>query len=169
MESHADWNETARPGETETERLDRNWADLLQELRVAQTGVQLLTGLLLTVPFQSRFVELVAHQRVLYLVTVSLSVLATGLLIAPVLLHRMLFRRHARRELVAAAQRFAVVGLVVLGLAVLGVLGLIFDVVLGGWAGYAAAGVGLVVLVVMWVLVPWGIRRRVSLEAASSG
>ncbi|GAA1829028.1 DUF6328 family protein [Pseudonocardia ailaonensis] len=162
MEPDADWNSEARPGETETERLDRNWADLLQELRVAQTGVQLLTGLLLTVPFQSRFTDLVAHQRTLYLVTACLSVLATGLLIAPVLLHRMLFRLHARRELVVAAQRFAVAGLGSLALAVLGVLGLIFDVVLGGWAGYAAAGAGLLVLVVLWLLVPLGIRRGLS-------
>ncbi|SDG86955.1 DUF6328 family protein [Pseudonocardia oroxyli] len=162
MPDDSSWNAAARPGETATERLDRNWADLLQELRVSQTGVQLLTGLLLTVPFQSRFTDLVAHQRVLYLVTTCLAVLATGLLIAPVLLHRVLFRRHARRELVAAAERFAIAGLAVLGASVLGVLGLIFDVVLGGAAGYLAAAAGLVVLVLLWVVVPLTIRRRLS-------
>src|SRR3954471_22258087 len=101
----AEWNYAARRG-TPTARLDRNWADLLQELRVAQTGVQLLTGLLLTVPFQSRFAEITAQQRVVYLVTVGLSVTATGLLIAPVILHRVLFRQHGRRQLISAAQRF---------------------------------------------------------------
>ncbi|MBN9099367.1 MAG: hypothetical protein J0I49_14825 [Pseudonocardia sp.] len=61
-----DWNAAARR-ETPTARLDRNWTDLLQELRVAQTGVQLLTGLLLTVPFQARFTDLAPHHRVIYL------------------------------------------------------------------------------------------------------
>src|SRR5215211_1222192 len=101
--------------ETRTEQLDRNWQDLLQELRVAQTGVQLLTGLLLTVPFQSRFLELAAHHRVIYLVTVALSMIATGLLIGPVVLHRVLFRLHARDELVATAQHLALAGFVALG------------------------------------------------------
>jgi hypothetical protein len=66
--------------------------------------VQLLTGLLLTVPFQDRFTALLAHQRVIYLVTVSLSVLATGLLLSPAVLHRVLFRQHARQILLSAGQ-----------------------------------------------------------------
>src|ERR1700712_4312613 len=94
------WDRDAR-SETETERLDRNWSDLLQELRVVQTGVQLLTGLLLTVPFQARFSDLTGYQRVVYQATVSTSVIATALLITPVALHRLLFRQHARRSLVA--------------------------------------------------------------------
>ncbi|WP_181784059.1 DUF6328 family protein [Pseudonocardia pini] len=154
----ADWNREAR-NETATQRLDRNWADLLQELRVAQTGVQLLTGLLLTVPFQSRFADIVTHQRVVYLVTTGLSVLATGLLISPVILHRVLFRMHARRELVAAGQRFAISGLATLGLAVVGVVELIFDVVLGPLAGILAAAAALVVLIGLWAVLPFAIRR----------
>jgi hypothetical protein len=156
-----EWNREAR-NETETERLDRNWADLLQELRVAQTGVQLLTGLLLTVPFQSRFAEILPHQRVVYLITTALSVLATGLLIAPVILHRVLFRRHARLELVSAAQRFAILGLGTLGLAVIGVVDLIFDVVLGPTAGIVAAAVVLLLLTVLWVVLPFVIRGRLA-------
>ena len=81
------WNEQARD-ETPMQRLDRNWADLLQELRVVQTGVQLLTGFLLTLPFQARFEQLSAYERAVYLITVALSVAATGFLIAPVSLHR---------------------------------------------------------------------------------
>ncbi|MCE0763846.1 DUF6328 family protein [Pseudonocardia kujensis] len=157
----AEWDLRERR-ETPTERLDRNWADLLQELRVSQTGVQLLTGLLLTVPFQSRFPEITPQQRVVYLVTTSLSVIATGLLIAPVILHRVLFRLHARRPLVRASQRFAIAGLATLGLAVVGVVELIFAVVLGGVPGVIAACVALVLLGVLWVLVPAVVRRRLN-------
>ena len=89
------------------QRLDRNWADLLQELRVVQTGVQLLTGFLLTLPFQARFEQLSGYERTIYLVTVTLSVAATGFLIAPVSLHRILFRRHAR-ELMGIVWRSSV-------------------------------------------------------------
>src|SRR6201996_4292485 len=94
------WDRDTR-GETETERLDRNWNDLLQELRVVQTGVQLLTGFLLTLPFQARFTQLGEFQQNVYLVTVGLAVSATGVLVAPVAIHRMLFRRHARLALVS--------------------------------------------------------------------
>src|SRR5882757_630628 len=87
------WDQSAR-SETETERLDRNWSSLLQELRVAQTGVQLLTGFLLTLPFQQRFDVLDHTMRIVYLVTVGFSVTATILLIAPVGMHRLLFRQH---------------------------------------------------------------------------
>lgn len=141
-------------------RLDRNWDDLLQELRVAQTGVQLLTGLLLTVPFQARFDALVPHQRVIFLVAISLSAASTALLIAPVVMHRVLFRQNARRPLVSAGQRFAIAGLSVLGLAVVAVLDLIFDVVLGPVAGIVAAMVGLAVFLTLWVVVPLAARKR---------
>lgn len=156
----AAWNTAAR-SETPTDRLDRNWADLLQELRVAQTGVQLLTGLLLTVPFQARFAELGSQQRVLYLITACLSVLATGLLIAPVVLHRVLFRQHARAVLVSVAQRCALAGFATLALAVVGVCAIVFDVVVGTSAAYVAGGVAFVVLAVLWVIGPLALRRRV--------
>jgi len=155
----ADWNRRAR-NETPTARLDRNWEDLLQELRVAQTGVQLLTGLLLTVPFQARFGDLLPHQIVVYLVTVGLAVLATGLLISPVVLHRVLFRQHARRTLVSAGQRFALAGFFVLGLAVVGVCTLIVDVVLGITAGITAAVVTFVVFTLLWGVLPMFLRTR---------
>ena len=155
----AEWNLTAR-NETPTTRLDRNWGDLLQELRVAQTGVQLLTGLLLTVPFQARFGELRPHQIVVYLVTVGLAVLSSGLLISPVVLHRVLFRQHARRTLVSAGQRFALAGFASLGLAVVGVCTLIFDVVLGVTAGVTAAVVTFVVFALLWGVGPMLLRVR---------
>jgi hypothetical protein len=159
----ADWNAEARH-ETTTARLDRNWDDLLQELRVAQTGVQLLTGLLLTVPFQARFDQLERQEIVIYLVTVALAVLATGLLISPVVLHRVLFRQHARSTLVSAGQRFALAGFVTLGLAVVGVCVLIFDVVLGRTAGLVAGVVAFLVFALLWGIWPMVLRRRAAEE-----
>jgi hypothetical protein len=153
------WNELAR-NETPTERLDRNWADLLQELRVIQTGVQLLTGFLLTIPFQSRFTDLTSFAQVVYLSTLSASVIATGLLIAPVSLHRFLFRRHARRVTVDTAHRLAQIGLAFLGIAIVGVVLLIFDVVAGLTAGIIGAAATLVLLAALWVALPVAIRVR---------
>src|SRR5262249_39836401 len=98
------WDASAR-SETETQRLDRNWLSLLQELRVVQTGVQLLTGFLLTLPFQQRFDTLNTTMRVVYLITVGCSVAATVLLESPVAMHRLLFRRHRIEYVVATAHR----------------------------------------------------------------
>src|SRR3954453_19461469 len=97
--------------ETPTERLDRNWTDLLQELRVVQTGVQLLTGFLLTLPFQARFATLTQAQKNIYLATVTAAVISTCFLIAPVSLHRLLFRRHARAATVNVSHRLAILGM----------------------------------------------------------
>lgn len=155
----ADWNKDYR-GETLAQRLDRNWDDLLQELRVAQTGVQLLTGLLLTVPFQQRFYDLVPHQRAVYIVTFCLSVLATGLLASPVVLHRVLFRQHARRMLVSAGQRFTLAGFTTLGLAIVGVVTLIFDVVFGLGAAITAGVIAFVGLSLLWAIGPLAMRQR---------
>ena len=151
------WNEQARD-ETPMQRLDRNWADLLQELRVVQTGVQLLTGFLLTLPFQARFEQLSAYERTIYLTTVALSVAATGFLIAPVSLHRILFRRHARQLMVTVSHRLAMIGLVLLGAAIVGVVLLIFDVVAGTAAGVVASAAALVLLVALWAGLPWIVR-----------
>jgi hypothetical protein len=153
------WNERARD-ETPMQRLDRNWADLLQELRVVQTGVQLLTGFLLTLPFQARFEQLTGYERTIYLITVALSVAATGFLIAPVSLHRILFRRHARELMVAVSHRLAIVGLALLGGAIIGVVLLIFDVVAGPAAGIIAAAAALVLLVTLWAGLPWIVRSN---------
>ncbi|OBG86679.1 hypothetical protein A5699_21030 [Mycobacterium sp. E802] len=152
------WDRTARH-ETEAERLDRNWTSLLQELRVVQTGVQLLTGFLLTLPFQEHFPMLDRPMRVVYLVTVACSVAATGLLIAPVGMHRLLFRRHRVNLLVAAAHRCAFAGLLLLGLAMAGVAELIFDTVAGREAGIIAGTLALLLFVSMWLVVPLTMRR----------
>ncbi|MFZ2176577.1 MAG: DUF6328 family protein, partial [Rhodococcus sp. (in: high G+C Gram-positive bacteria)] len=104
-----EWNYRARH-ETETQRLDRNWSGLLQELRVVQTGVQLLTGFLLTLPFQQRFADLTDFEVPVYLVTVALSVTSTMLLVAPAGFHRVLFRQHALPVLVSTSHKLAVGG-----------------------------------------------------------
>jgi hypothetical protein len=152
------WNKEAR-AETAMQRLDRNWADLLQELRVLQTGVQLLTGFLLLLPFQSRFDQLTPFQRADYLVTVSLSVAAMGCLIAPVSMHRLLFRRHARAVLVLKSHRLVIVGLALLGCAVVGAVLIIFNMVVGTAFGMVAAGAAAVLLGWLWMAMPRGNRR----------
>ncbi|MEZ0355582.1 DUF6328 family protein [Mycobacterium sp. SA01] len=152
------WDATAR-SETEAERLDRNWSNLLQELRVTQTGVQLLTGFLLTLPFQNRFATVGTELRIVYLATVICSLAATVLLVAPVGMHRMVFRRHRLRPLVAIAHRFAFCGLLLLGAALTGVAIVVFGTVLGVGAGVLAGIVTAVVMLAAWVVFPLWMRR----------
>jgi hypothetical protein len=140
--------------------MDRNWNELLQELRVAQTGVQILTGFLLTVPFQQRFLDLDQYQKTCYLVLVVLAVAATGFIVAPVSLHRILFRRHLKRELVESADTLAQTGLALLALVLAGSALLLFDVVVGRSAGWVAGACVLVGLAVVWVAVPLRLSHR---------
>ncbi|MEC3957487.1 DUF6328 family protein [Nocardia sp. CDC153] len=144
--------------ETNTERLDRNWNSLMQELRVVQTGVQLLTGFLLTLPFQNRFTVLPPPMKWLYLGIVAASIGATVCLIAPVAAHRMLFRRHRIDQVVTAAHRYALAGLGLLGLALTGVAILIFDTVAGVVAAIVVGGVVACLFVWVWLVHPW--RQR---------
>ena len=153
------WNANAR-SETATQRLDRNWDSLLQELRVVQTGVQLLTGFLLTLPFQQRFDVLDGELRVLYLVTVASAVASTVLLVTPVGMHRVLFRQRRLRALVAVAHRLAYVGLLLLGVAMAGMTVIIFAVVADRTAGLVAGVVTLVVIVACWVALPFTVRAK---------
>ncbi|WP_051016218.1 DUF6328 family protein [Cellulomonas massiliensis] len=140
--------------ETVEERMDRNWNELLQELRVTQTGATLLTGFLMTIPFQQRFEDLDDYQRTLYLVLVVLTVLATALILAPVSLHRELFRRRMKPQLVSAGNLFARLGLVVLALALVGVASLLFDVVVSRQAGQVVGATSAAVLVLVWWVLP---------------
>lgn len=146
--------------ETYTERMDRNWNELLQELRVTQTGAQLLTGFLLTIPFQQRFATLDHYQTRLYLVLVVLAVLAVALIVTPVSLHRTLFRRRLKSELVSAGSWLARAGLVVLALALAGVATLLFDVVVSRVAGWTAGGLALAVMIGLWWVLPHALARR---------
>ena len=157
-ESQKRWD--ADRDETEAERLDRNWSSLLQELRVAQTGVQLLTGFLLTLPFQQRFTQLDSTMRTVYLITVACSIGSTVLLVAPVGMHRVLFRRHRLDAIVSASHGYAVAGLLLLGVALSGVAVVIFDTVLGRTGGWIAGGCTLIALTTFWFLMPFPLRRR---------
>jgi Family of unknown function (DUF6328) len=157
-ERDQNWDDAAR-AETETERLDRNWSSLLQELRVVQTGVQLLTGFLLTLPFQQRFDRLDELMRGVYAATVVCSVAATLALVAPVAMHRVLFRQHRLQTLVSAAHRLAYAGLVLLGLALVGVTLVIFDVIYGRSAAAVAGAVALGAFALLWVTLPLLMRR----------
>lgn len=136
------------------ERLTRNWDELLQEIRVSQTGVQILTGFLLTVPFGARFEDLTDVQRTVYLVVLSGAVVTTGLVVAPVAFHRALFHQGARPWLVHAANRCARAGLAMMALTVSGVLFLVFDVVLDGTAGAVAFAGSLGFLALLWAGTP---------------
>jgi hypothetical protein len=151
------WDHEAR-GETSLQRLDRNWSNLLQELRVVQTGVQLLTGFLLTLPFQPRFDMLDDSMRLIYLGSVSCAVGATVLLVAPVGLHRVLFRQRRLASLVSAAHRLAYAGLLLLGAALVGMILIVFDAVAGHRSAYIAGAVATAAFATFWVILPVIIR-----------
>ncbi|MCU1474713.1 DUF6328 family protein [Amnibacterium sp.] len=145
--------------ETEAERLDRNWNALLQELRVLETGTQILTGFLLTVAFQQTFSKLDPAEVTTYLITVSLAALATVLVLAPVPLHRGLFRQHRMDVLVHWTDRILRVALAVAGLAIVGVAVLVFHVAAGPVAGIVAGAVMFVIIASLWLALPAMLRR----------
>lgn len=147
--------------ETEEERLDRKWEDMLQELRVMQTGAQLTAGFLLTLPFQSLFWDLDDFDRGLYLVLVVLAALTTALVMGPIAIHRRISGRHVKGKLVAAAHHFVRAVLACIALLVTGMVLLIFDVVIDRtWAIVAAAAMA-AVLGTLLVVVPNRLLRRV--------
>lgn len=142
--------------ETEEERQDRKWTDLLQELRVMQTGAQLTAGFLLTLPFQSSFSDLDRFATGLYLVLVLLAAVTTALVMGPVAIHRRLSGRHVKERVVASAHRIVYVVLGAIALLVTGMVMLIFDVVVDrGWAFVAAGGTAAVLAVVLIVVPRW--------------
>jgi hypothetical protein len=145
--------------ESPNQRSDRNWEEILQELRVTQTGTQILTGFLLTLAFQPRFAELDTYQIVVYLALVTVAAATTILGLAPVSLHRALFGRGVKQEVVRVANRILRATLVAVAGLIAGVILLIFDVVAGRTAGLVAAAIAVVVIIVCWLLVPFGVRR----------
>ena len=145
---------TDRPRETAAERADRNFGDLLQELRVAQTGVQILFAFLLTMPLQSRFERLDDWERGTFIAALLLSAGATVCLIAPVAYHRALFARQMKHQVVKAASRFAVLGLGLLAMAITCAVDLVLDLVLGRTPALFIAGGLAAVLVAAWAVLP---------------
>ncbi|MEU1282247.1 DUF6328 family protein [Streptomyces sp. NPDC005805] len=146
--------------ETEDERADRRWADLLQELRVAQTGVQILFGFLLTVAFQPRFDDLSGTDQAIYTVTIMLGAAATGVLIGPVAIHRMVTGRRIKPVAVDWASRLTVLGLVLLLCTMVSALLLILRVVIGdGDAVWMVAGM-FAWFALLWIVLPLWLRAR---------
>jgi hypothetical protein len=144
--------------ESEHERLDRNLVELLQELRVAQAGVQILFAFLLTIPFSQRFKEVGATGRGVYLATVVASAGAIVFLIAPVAYHRIVFRQNEKRQLVLDSSKLALAGLICLALAMLGALFLVTDFLFHALTvALVVGGVGLG-FVLFWIVLPL-IRR----------
>jgi len=139
--------------ETEDERLDRKFNDLLQELRVMQTGAQLTAGFLLTLPFQETFEDLDGFQVGLYLSLVLLSALCTALVLGPVAIHRHLSGRHVKERVVASAHRIVYAVIACIALLVAGMVLLIWDVVVDRtWAAVAAGGIAAVLVGVLLAL-----------------
>lgn len=145
--------------ETPNERADRNWDELLQELRVMQTGTQILTGFLLAVAFQPRFTDMDELQRDLYVILVALAALATILALAPVGMHRAFFGRRRKPELVRIAARIVKIDLIVIGALTIGVTTLIIDFTVDRTAGLVALFAALVGVVALWLVLPRVVRR----------
>lgn len=145
---------------TPQERINRNWQELLQELRVAQTGVQILTGFLLTLPFMPRFADLSTGRQAVYSVVLCSAITATLLLMSPVALHRALFHRGARPWLVEAADRLARWGLGAMTLAIIGAAWLVLDYIWSWWLASAVACSLVLFVLIVWILIPLRERKN---------
>jgi Family of unknown function (DUF6328) len=146
--------------ESEADRLDRNYGELLQELRVAETGVQILFAFMLSIAFQQRFQTLDDLQRTIYVITLLFCTLAIALLVAPVAFHRLVFRQGLKDELVKITNRLALAGTSFLLLAVLSGVLLILDYVVGRGFAAAVTGVLAVLFIGLWVVLPLSRRRE---------
>ncbi len=146
--------------ETADERSDRNFAELLQELRVAQTGVQILFAFLLTLPFTDRFTELDRVQQTLYGVTVGSAALAMTFLVAPVAVHRYTFRMQGKELVLQLSHRLTLAGLFFMGLAMLGAVSLAIWVALGAAESLVALVLVSAAVVTCWIVLPISVRRK---------
>jgi hypothetical protein len=149
--------------ETEHERLDRNLGELLQELRVALPGVQVLFAFLLAVPFQQNFTKITGFQKGAYFATLICTAISAILLISPSAYHRLTFRYQQKRRLVFYANRFAIVGLAFLALAMTGAIMLITDVLFGTTATVIMTIAALLTFGIFWFALP--LQRRLSLKS----
>ena len=152
--------------ESEAERLDRNFGEQLQELRIAQAGVQILFAFLLTIPFQQRFTTLSDVQRTIYVTTLLSVAMSTLVFMAPVAMHRMLFREGLKDFVVRHTDTLIGTGLFFLVVGIIGGVVLVLDVLLSHttafWIGAAIA----VIATCLWVLLPISQRRRRRQEKA---
>ncbi len=151
--------ETGRD-ESEPERVDRNLAELLQELRVALPGVQVLFAFLLVVPFNQRFTAVTPFQEKVYFGTLLCTAAASAFLIAPTMQHRIEFRRQDKEYLVITANRLSIIGLSFLAVAMTGVILLVTDFLFGTLTTVIASTGVAVMFAILWYAIP--LRRRLS-------
>ena len=140
--------------ESPEERLDRNWGELLQELRITQTGLQLLSGFLLTLPFTQIFSTLDGWQQGLYLALVFLASVAVGVNLTPVMLHRQVFGAHVKDRVVHAGHLASQIVVAAVALLVTGTATLIFSVVMNEVAAVVVALVLAAILGTLLIVVP---------------
>jgi len=155
--------------ESRKERVDRELIELLNELRVALPGVQFLFAFLLIVPFQQTRDQLTDFQRDVYFVALLAAAVATVLLIAPAAQHRILFRQKDKEKLLRRSNRYAIAGLVVLGLAICTAILLVVDVLFSLALGWTAAVAVAVMLAITWVAVPFWRRSRSEQDEPEDG
>lgn len=147
--------ERSRPEQSNQARLARNLNELLQELRVAQTGVQILFAFLLSVVFTGRYAVASDFERWLHLATVLLATMAAALLIAPAAWHRVWFRRGRREDIIRRANRCALIGLALLAAAMTGAVALIAEVAFGVWPGLVLGALVGAVFASLWFIWPY--------------
>jgi hypothetical protein len=148
--------------ESEAERLDRNLGELLQELRVALPGVQVLFAFLLAVPFQQGFTDITSFQKDVYFATLLLTAISAALLIAPSAYHRLTFRMQQKDHLLLLANRFAIAGLAALALAMTLAIVLVTDVLFSTTATVVTGGLAVGLFALFWFALP--LKRRFSSE-----
>ncbi len=149
-----------RPGETEAEKADRNFADLLQELRITLTGAQILFAFLLVVPFNSEFRRTSALEHGVYVGTLVGSALAAGLLVAPAAMHRVLFRQQLKDRLIEVASMLAMAGQTLFALSLAEGAFLVVNYLYDFTAGLVLGLLLLAWYIGWFFLAPWAIRRR---------
>jgi preprotein translocase subunit Sss1 len=140
--------------EEESERNSRRLLELLQEIRVATAGVQILFGFLLAVPFAQRFNTISSFQRHVFLVVLICTALSSALLIAPTALHRLLFRRGHKPEIIEYANHMVIYGLIMLAVAIVGVVLLLTHLIFGPGAALAITLPIAGVIALTWFVIP---------------
>jgi len=142
------------------ERADRNLSELLQELRVAQTGVQILFAFLLSLSFQPRFETIDATQRWTYVTTLLMSVVTAGLLVAPAAVHRVTFGQGLKIQTVQLGHRLFTSGLATMALTLTGAVLLVLDVTMGRAFAIPVAAAAGIMLLGLWFLLPLPLLRH---------
>jgi drug/metabolite transporter (DMT)-like permease len=148
--------------ETRLERLDRNLAEMQDELRVVVTGVQVLFAFLLIVPFNTGFAHVGEFERTVYFVTLLFAALAAACTLAPSAQHRLLFRHDDKQHLVFSSNRIVIAGLAFLAIAMCGCLLLVATKLFGAPVGVLTLLLGSIPFVVMWFVMPLRRRRRLN-------